>query len=70
MRIIVAKLPRLMQSKVRGLMQHVFRAPNYAALERGRDLIVNFKDRYPAAMECSERRGGVRHFRLFQDVWT
>jgi len=56
MRNVVAKLPRLMQSKMKGLVQQVFGAPTYAAaLKRGRDLIAKFKDRYPAAMECVER---------------
>lgn len=56
MRNILAKLPRLMQAKMKGLVQQVFLAPSYAiALKRGRDLIATFKDRYPAAMECLER---------------
>jgi len=56
MRNVVAKLPRLMQSKMKGLVHQVFGAPTYAtALKRGRDLITKFKDRYPAAMECLER---------------
>jgi len=56
MRNIVAKLPRLMQAKMKGLVHQVFGAPTYAAaLKRGRDLIAKFKDRYPAAMECVER---------------
>lgn len=56
MRNIVAKLPRLMQSKMKGLVHQVFGAPTYAAaLKRGRDLIAKVKDRYPAAMECLER---------------
>ena len=56
MRNVVTKLPRLMQSKMKGLVQQVFGAPTYAtALKRGRDLIAKFKDRYPAAMECLER---------------
>jgi putative transposase len=56
MRNILAKLPRLMQSKMKGLVHQVFGAPTYAAaLKRGRDLIAKFKDRYPAAMECLER---------------
>jgi putative transposase len=55
-RNILAKLPRLMQPKMKGLVQQVFLAPTYAvALKRGRDLIAKFKDRYPAAMECMER---------------
>jgi len=38
------------------LVQQVFLAPTYAAaLKRGRDLITKFKDRYPAALECSAR---------------
>jgi putative transposase len=56
MRNILVKLPRLMQAKMKGLVQQVFLAPTYAAaLKRGRDLIAKFKDRYPAAMECLER---------------
>src|SRR2546428_7784432 len=56
MRNIVAKLPRLMQAKMKGLVQQIFLAPTYAtAVKRGRDLIAKFKDRYPAAMECLER---------------
>jgi putative transposase len=56
MRNILVKLPRLMQAKMKGLVQQVFLAPSYAAaLRRGRDLIAKFKDRYPAAMECLER---------------
>jgi len=56
MRNIVAKLPRLMQTKMKELVTHVLQAPSYAAaLKRGRDLIAKFKDRYPAAMECLER---------------
>ena len=56
MRNILAKLPRLMQGKMKGLLQQVFLAPTYAAaLKRGRDLISKFKDRYPAALECLER---------------
>ena len=56
MRNILAKLPRLMQAKMKGLVQQVFLAPSYAAaLKRGRDLIARFKDRYSAAMECLER---------------
>ena len=56
MRNILAKLPRLMQAKMKGLVQQIFLAPTHAAaLKRGRDLIAKFKDRYPAAMECLER---------------
>lgn len=56
MRNILTKLPRLMQAKMKGLVQQVFLAPSYAAaLKRGRDLIAKFRDRYPAAMECLER---------------
>jgi transposase-like protein len=56
MRNIVAKLPRLMQAKMKDLVTQVFQAPSYAAaLKRGRDLVAKFKDRYPAAMDCLER---------------
>lgn len=56
MRNILTKLPRLMQAKMKGLVQQVFLALSYAAaLKRGRDLIAKFRDRYPAAMECLER---------------
>jgi transposase-like protein len=56
MRNILAKLPRLMQAKMKDLVTQVFQAPSYtAALKRGRDLIAKFTDRYPAAMECLER---------------
>ena len=56
MRNILAKLLRMMQTKMKPLLRQVFRAPSYAAaLKRGRDLIVRFKDRYTAAMECLER---------------
>lgn len=56
MRNIVAKLPRMMQAKMKGLVHQVFRAPSYAVgLKRGRDLVARFKDRYSAAMECLER---------------
>src|SRR5712692_10478368 len=56
MRNILAKLPRLMQAKMKGLVRQIFLAPTYAAaVKRGRDLIAKFKDRYPAAMECLAR---------------
>jgi len=56
MRNILAKLPRLMQGKLKPLVWQVFRAPSYdAALKRGRALIARFKDRYTAAMECLEK---------------
>lgn len=56
MRNILAKLPRLMQRKMKGLVHQVFRAPtDAAAIKRGRDLVAKFTDRYPAAMECVER---------------
>jgi putative transposase len=56
MRNILAKVPRLMQAKLKGLVRQIFLAPTYtAAVKRGRDLIAKFKDRYPAAMECLER---------------
>lgn len=55
MRNILAKLPRLMRGKMKGLVQQVFLAPSYdVALKRGRALISRFRDRYTAAMECLE----------------
>jgi transposase-like protein len=56
MRNILSKLPRLMQAKMKGLVQQVFLAPSYeTALKRGRALIARFRDRYTAAMECLEK---------------
>jgi putative transposase len=55
MRNILAKLPRLMQAKMKGLVQQVFLAPSYdVAIKRGRALIARFRDRYTAAMDCLE----------------
>jgi transposase-like protein len=56
MRNILAKLPRMMQGQMKRLIQQVFLASSHAqALKRGRALITQFRDRYPAAMECLER---------------
>jgi transposase-like protein len=56
MRNILAKLPRTMQGQMKRLIQQVFLASSHAqALKRGRALIAQFRDRYPAAMECLER---------------
>jgi hypothetical protein len=56
MRNILSKLPRMMQPKMKAPVHQVFRTPSYSvALERGRNLIGRFKDRYTAAMECLER---------------
>ena len=56
MRNILAKLPRMMQGQMKRLVHQVFRASSHAqALKRGRTLIAQFRDRYPAAMECLER---------------
>jgi transposase-like protein len=56
MRNILAKLPRVMQGQMKRLIQQVFLASSHAqALKRGRALIAQFRDRYPAAMECLER---------------
>jgi len=55
MRNILAKVPRLMRTRMHGLVQQVFLAPTYAlALKRGRALISRFRDRYTSAMECLE----------------
>jgi putative transposase len=70
MRNILSKLPRMMQPKMKALVQQVFRAPRYAvALKRGRHLIARFKDRYTAAMECLERdlEECVTHLRFPED---
>ncbi len=56
MRNILAKVPRVMQGRMKGLVQQVFLAPSYAvALKRGRALIARFGDRYTAAMACLDR---------------
>jgi transposase-like protein len=56
MRNILAKLPRAMQGQIKRLIHQVFRASSHAqALKRGRALIAQFRDRYPAAMQCLER---------------
>lgn len=56
MRNILAKLPRLMQTQMKRLVQQVFLAPGYdVAMKRGRALIARFRDRYSAAMECLDR---------------
>jgi transposase-like protein len=56
MRNILAKLPRLMQARMKRLVQQVFLAPSHdAALKRGRALVTRFRERYSAAMECLER---------------
>jgi transposase-like protein len=56
MRNLLAKLPRVMQGQMKRLIQQVFLASSHAqALKRGRALIAQFRDRYPAAMECLER---------------
>jgi transposase-like protein len=45
-----------MQGQMKRLIHQVFRASTHAqALKRGRALIAQFRDRYPAAMECLER---------------
>jgi transposase-like protein len=56
MRNILAKLPRLMQTKMKKLVQQVFLAPSYAeAQKRGRSLVARFRERFPSAMECLEK---------------
>jgi len=56
MRNILAKLPRMMQAKMKGLVHQVFRAPSYGvAMTRGRDLVARFGDRDAAAMDCLAR---------------
>lgn len=62
---ILAKLPKRMQAELKRLIQQqVFWAESYEeGLKRGRDLIDRFRDRYPAAMECLEKR------RTWRRVW-
>jgi transposase-like protein len=56
MRNILAKLPRLMQGRMKKLVQQVFLASSYEqALERGRSLVARFRERFPSAMECLEK---------------
>lgn len=56
MRNILAKLPHVMLGQMKRLIEQVFRASNHAqAVKRGRALVAQFRDRYPAAMECLER---------------
>ena len=55
MRNILAKLPRMIQAKMKRLIHQVFYAASYdEGLRRGRALIARFKARYPAAMTCLE----------------
>ena len=53
---ILVKLPKAMQAEMKRLVQQVFWADSYEeGLNKGRALIVRFKDRYPAAMDCLEK---------------
>jgi transposase-like protein len=54
LRNILCKVPKDMQRFLHKKLMHVFQeAPDYAtALQWGKELIAEFEDRYPAAMEC------------------
>lgn len=55
MRNVLAKLPRLIQAKMKRLIHQVFYAASYdEGLRRGRALIARFQARYPSAMACLE----------------
>ena len=55
MRNILAKLPRMIQAKMKRLIHQVFYAATYDdGLRRGHALIARFKARYPSAMACLE----------------
>ena len=56
MRNILSKLPRNMQAEMNRLLGMVFRAKSYEkGIRLGRELIKQFKDRFPSAMECLEK---------------
>lgn len=56
MRNILSKLPKSVIAEVKPLIWQVFRAKSYElGLEKGRQLIERFKQRYPSAMECLEK---------------
>ena len=56
MRNILSKLPKSVIAEIKPLIWQVFRAKSYeVGLEKGRQLIERFKQRYPSAMECLEK---------------
>ena len=56
MRNILAKLPEQIRVQMKSLIHRAFRAKNYEeGLKIGRNLIGEFKDRYPSAMTCLEK---------------
>lgn len=55
MRNILSKLPKAAIPEMKRLVQQVFLAPSYdKGMERGKQLIARFKNRYPQAMEGLE----------------
>lgn len=56
MRNILCKLPKTAVREIKGLIQQVFLAPDYATAQRRasrlRRIITRFKTRYTLAMEC------------------
>ena len=56
MRNILAKLPQYIQKEMKKLIQRVFNAKDYGAgIKLGKELVAQFKDRFPSAMECLEK---------------
>ena len=56
MRNILCKLPKDMQSAMKQLLQRVFTAKDYATgMKLGEDLVRQFQDRYPSAMEALKK---------------
>lgn len=53
MRNILSKLPKDMQSKIKRLIHTAFYAQNYSeGLRIAKDIIAQFSDQFPSAMEC------------------
>lgn len=56
MRNILSKLPKKAIPQIKKMTQDVFRAPSYEqGLQRGQNLIANFRQLYPSAMECLQK---------------
>ena len=56
LRNILGKLPRGVQGEMKKQIHKAFYAKDYAeGLRRGRQLVEQYRDRYPQAMECLEK---------------
>jgi len=57
MRNFLCKLPRQLQGVMKGRLQRVFHeAPDYAtAVKWGKELMAEYRDQHPSAMECLEK---------------